>query len=228
MLRTALLVCSGLLALAGCERVGVTPAATPAENAATASEPAPAADSGRKFFGHEAFTVVMQQTGSDTGTVTLHYRDWGRRSAEITKLTNTSSGKVTDTRAFADGAVSVTIDNTTGKVEVFENPYYKTEPSETEPKSPDQFGPSAMLEMNAEKTTETATIAGQACDYWLFLGTRKCVAPWGATLHSVMGSGDVVAERKAIEVRLGDGGPDSAFVYVPSTEAATAPTVPAQ
>ncbi|OYX51834.1 MAG: hypothetical protein B7Y90_00480 [Alphaproteobacteria bacterium 32-64-14] len=216
MLRVALLVCSGLLVLTGCERVAETLAATPAENAGAApAEPALAADKGRKFFGHEAFTVVMQQTGSDAGTVTMHYRDWGRRSAEIVKLTNTASGKATDTRAFADGAVSVTIDNTTGKVEVFENPYYKTEPSETEPKAPDQFGPSAMQEMGAEKTTETATFAGQACDYWLFLGTRKCVAPWGATLHSVMGAGDVLAERKAIEVRLGDGGPDSAFVYVP-------------
>ncbi len=223
MLRIALLLCSGMLALAGCERAGETPAATPAENAAAVADPALAADVGRKFFGQETFTIVMEQTGRETGTVTLHYRDWGRRSAEITKLTNAASGRVTDTRSFTDGAVSVTIDNLTGKVEVFENPYYKTAASETEPTATDQFGPSAMQEMGAEKTAETATIAGQSCDYWLVLGARKCVAPWGATLHSVMGMADTVADRKATEIRIGDGGPDSAFVYVPPTEAAAAP-----
>jgi len=225
MLRAALLLCSGLLVVAGCEREGEVPTATPTENAA-AAEPALAADAGRKFFGEEKFTIVMQQTGRETGTVTLHYRDWGRRSAEFTKLTNATSGKVTDTRSFADGAISVTIDNVTGKVEVFENPYYKTAPSETEPKAADQFGSSAMQEMGAEKTTDSATIAGQPCNYWLVLGARKCVAAWGATLHSVMGMGDSLADRKATEVRLGDGGPDSAFVYVPPTEAQAPATAP--
>ena len=51
----------------------------------------------------------------------------------------------------------------------------------------------------------------------------------GWRLQSTMEIGDSVADRKAVEVRIGDGGPDSVFVYVPPAEAiapAGTPTTP--
>lgn len=223
MLRPALLACTTLLALAACERVTAPETAT----AETSETSAKTAETGRKFFGREAFTIVMQQTGREEGTLTLHYRDWGRRSAEIAKLTNTETGEVIDTRSFTDGAVNVTIDNLTGKVQVFENPYYHPT-ADDEPSTPDDgFGAAAMERLGGEKTGESASIAGQTCDYWNALGAKMCVAPWGATLHSTMGIGDTVADRKAVEVRLGDGGPDSAFVYVPPADGAASAPAPA-
>ncbi len=213
---------SGLLVLGACEREPVASSAdgnaAPAANAAAAT---PAADSSRKFFGHERFTIVMEQTGRETGTVTLHYRDWGRRSAEIIKLTEQATGRVTDTRSFTDGAVSVSIDNLTGKVEVSENPYYTIAAAEAATSATDAFGPDTMTRMGAEATGESATIAGEPCTYWIVMGAKKCVAAWGPTLQSTMEVGDSVADRKAIEVRIGDGGPDATFVYVPP-EGATA------
>jgi hypothetical protein len=211
MFRSTLLACSGLLMLAACEREPTIPAAGEAALAA----PAPGADTSQKFFGREAFTIVMEQTGREVGTVTLHYREWGRRSAEITKLTNTETGRETDTRSFTDGAASVTIDNLTGEVLVSENPFFHEAAAEASASAEDAFGPNAMARMNAEATGESATIAGETCDYWMLMGAKKCVAKWGPTLQSTMDIGDTVADRKAIEVRIGDGGPDSAFVYVP-------------
>ncbi len=218
MFRSTLLACSGLLMLAGCERVTAALAPDPA----AVVTPAETADTSRKFFGREAFTIVMKQTGREVGTVTLHYRDWGRRSAEITKLTNTETGKVTDSRSFTNGAASVTIDNLTGEVVVTENPFYHEAAAEASTSADDAFGPTAMARMSAEATGESATIAGERCDYWMVMGAKKCVSPWGPTLQSTMEIGDSVADRTAIEVRIGDGGPDSVFEYVPP-KGATAP-----
>ncbi len=225
MLRSTMLACSGLLMLAACERVAAVLAPDTAEVAA----PVAAADSSQKFFGRETFTIVLEQTGREVGTVTMHYREWGRRSAEVTKLTNTETGKVTDTRSFTNGAASVTIDNVTGEVVVTENPYYSQAAAEASTSADDAFGPTAMARMSAEATGESATIAGERCDYWMVMGTKKCVAPWGPTLQSTMEIGDSVADRKAVEVRIGDGGPDSVFVYVPPAEAVapgSTPTTP--
>lgn len=214
MPRSTLFACcgltfTGLLMLAGCEREPVAPATGVAPAAAAA------ADTSQKFFGRETFTIVLEQTGREVGTITQHYREWGRRTAEITKLTNTETGKVTDTRSFTNGAASVTIDNLTGEVVVTENPFYHEAAAEASTSADEAFGPIAMTRMSAEATGESATIAGEACDYWMLMGAKKCVAAWGPTLQSTMEIGDTVADRKAVEVRVGDGGPDSAFVYVP-------------
>ena len=220
MHRFALLVCSGLLALAGCDQA-------PEEAAPSAAAPAPAAeaatagaDTGRKFFGHREFTVVMLQSGRENGTVTMHYRDWGRRTAEVSKLSNADTGAKTDKRIFTEGAVSVTVDNLTGEVDVYENPYYRETIEDGAAIAANEIGPSAMMEMGAERLGESAVIAGEPCEYWNVMGAKKCVSPWGPTLHSTMDLGGRLAEMKAVEVRLGDGGPDSAFVYVPPADAA--------
>lgn len=225
MLRSALLVCSGVLVLAGCERV--TEEAAPAAPApAAVAEPAEA-DTGRKFFGQKEFTIVMLLSGRENGTVTMHYRDWGRRSAEVSKLSNADTGEKTDKRTFTEGAVSVTVDHLTGKVDVYENPYYRETTDDGATPAPDAIGPASMTEMGAERLGESAVIAGEPCEYWNVMGAKKCVSPWGPTLHSTMDLGGRLAEMKAVEVRLGDGGPDSVFVYEPPADAA-APAPAAQ
>lgn len=219
MLRSCLLACSGLLMLAACEReptLSATGVATVVPDATAAVQ---------KFYGRETFTIVLEQTGREVGTITQHFREWGRRSAEIIKLTNTETGKVTDTRSFINGAASVTIDNLTGEVVVTENPFYNEAAAEASTSADDAFGPIAMKRMNAEATGESATIAGERCDYWMLMGAKKCVAAWGPTLQSTMEIGDSVADRTAVEVRVGDGGPDSAFVYEPPA-ATPAPAAP--
>lgn len=227
MLRSALVACSGLLLLCACDQA-------PDEAASAAPTPAPApaaeaagADTGRKFFGQKQFTVVMLLSGRENGTVTMHYRDWGRRSAEVSKLSNADTGEKTDKRVFTEGAVSVTVDNLTGKVDVYENPYYRETTEDAATPALDAIGPAAMTEMGAERLGESAVIAGEPCEYWNVMGAKKCVSHWGPTLHSTMDLGGRLAEMKAVEVRLGDGGPDEVFVYQPPADAA-APAPAAQ
>src|SRR5690606_18724048 len=109
MLRFALLACSGLLVLAACDQAPEE--AAPAAPAPAAAAAEAEADTGRKFFGQKQFTVVMLLSGRENGTVTMHYRDWGRRSAEVSKLSNADTGEKTDKRTFTEGAISVTVDN---------------------------------------------------------------------------------------------------------------------
>jgi hypothetical protein len=223
MLRFALLACSGLLVLAACDQAPED--AAPAAPAPAAAAAEAEADTGRKFFGQKQFTVVMLLSGRENGTVTMHYRDWGRRSAEVSKLSNADTGEKTDKRSFTEGAISVTVDNLTGKVDVFENPYYRETPGEGPAPALDAIGPASMTEMGAERLGESAVIAGEPCEYWNVMGAKKCVSPWGPTLHSTMDLGGRLAEMKAVEVRLGDGGPDEVFVYETPTD--TAPAAPA-
>lgn len=220
MLRNALLACSGLLLLAACDQAPEE--AAPAAPAPAAAAAEAEADTGRKFFGQKQFTVVMLLSGRENGTVTMHYRDWGRRAAEVSKLSNADTGEKTDKRTFTEGAISVTVDNLTGKVEVFENPYYRETTDDGPAPALDAIGPASMTEMGAERLGESAVIAGEPCEYWNVMGAKKCVSPWGPTLHSTMDLGGRLAEMKAVEVRLGDGGPDEVFVY--ETPAETNPT----
>ncbi len=48
-----------------------------------ASATADAAPDEVRFYGRESFTIVSAQTGVESGTVTEHVRDWGRRRVEI-------------------------------------------------------------------------------------------------------------------------------------------------
>lgn len=78
-----------------------------------------------------------------------------------------------------------------------------------------EFGEQIMRAMGATKTGSTGSFAGQSCAYWTLAsaGLRTCVTDWGATPHVAASLGPVSYERKAVEVRVGDGGPDAAFAY---------------
>ncbi len=190
-----------------------TPAAPPGE--APVSAAAPSADGGERFYGQEAFTIVHQLTGAETGVFTEHVRDWGRTRAELTDSTF-SMGPVNQakkTRMVSVGARNITIDEVAGTTTAIDNPFYDRVVGAMKGKDPLAFGEQMMTSMGGSKTGETATIAGHGCEYWSLMGVKTCVTSWGGTLHTATSIGTLVIDRKATEVRIGDGGPDAAFAY---------------
>ncbi len=182
-----------------------------------ADEDAPEADGTERFYGKRAFTIVSTQTGAEEGDVTEHVRDWGRKRAEIKDTSMSIAGFTQETkqRLIYDGDQIITIDETTGNVTTSVNPFYDAIVSRMKNKSGVEYGKEIMAQFGGRETGEKGKFAGHECDYWevASAGTKSCVTSWGATLHSSTNMGGVTMEKTAVEVRMDDGGPDSAFEY---------------
>lgn len=187
--------------------------------AAAAVAPAGAQDAPR-FFGHEAFTIVSELSGSQTGTVTTHVRDWGRlrveiRDAEMAVMGFTQPDRQ---RVIYDGAQIISIDQTTGAATITDNPIYDSLVQAMDGEDGVSFGRRAMVAMGGQPTGASDNIAGQSCEYWSvarMAGQTVCVTEEGLTLATSTAMGPISVTQTATEVRLGDGGPDDAFDYDP-------------
>lgn len=195
---------------------------------ATVDPDAPPADGTERFFGREKFTIVSAQTGAQTGDVTEHVRDWGRQRAEVTHSTVSISGytQAMNQKTVQNGDKIATVNLDTGAVTTMDNPMYDTIVAKMKGKSGLDFGKEIMTEMGGSATGEQGSFAGHDCEYWELpsVGAKTCVTAWGGTLHTNVSMGGMTFERKATEVRLGDGGPDDAFAY-DASKATTAPNI---
>lgn len=170
-----------------------------------------------RFYGQERFTIVMTHSGRQTGTTTMHVRDWGRRRAELNDTSISVAGYTqrVRNRVVYEGArvITVNLDNNTATA--ITNPLYDQVVAGMRGRTGVEFGREIMTQMGGRPTGERGSFAGHACEYWEApsLGARTCVTQWGATLHLVSALGGVSVEQTATEVRVGDGGPDAAFAY---------------
>lgn len=182
-----------------------------------ANEDAPEADGTERFYGKKSFTIVSEQTGVEAGEVIEHVREWGRIRAEIKNTTMSVAGFSQDTnqRAIYEGAKIITIDETTNAVVEAQNPMYDSIVARMKGKSGVDFGKEMMTQMGGVETDETGRFANHDCNYWEIasLNSKTCITEWGGTLHSVVNMGGMSFEKTATEVRMNDGGPDSAFAY---------------
>lgn len=176
-----------------------------------------AADAPR-FYDKEAFTIVYQQTGKvDAGEIVEHARNWGAERVELKKTTTKIMGisQKVDQRIVYEGAKVTTIDNATGGVSSMTNPLYDQVVASMQGKTGVVYGKELLRASGGKETGEKGTFAGESCDYWEVpsLGARSCVTPWGATLKLTSKLGGISVEKTAMEVRVGDPGPASAYQY---------------
>jgi hypothetical protein len=192
-------------------------AKAPNETEVSAAAAVSDAGGGERFYGRERFTIVYAHSGRQTGTSTEHVRDWGRRRAEIADTTLSVSGVTqrTNTRAVYEGPKVTTIDLGTQAVTTMTNPFYDRIVAAMRGRDGVEVGREMMTQMGGRPTGERGNFAGQDCEYWEVaqLGSRSCVAPWGATLHIRSSMAGIVIEKTATQVLMGDGGPDAAFQY---------------
>jgi hypothetical protein len=161
----------------------------------------------------ERYTIVTRLSGAATGTSVQHVRDGGRRMAIIEDRTLLTTVGVRDrmhTRTIAEpadeGLRTIIIDLETGEVT-----------STTMPNQDVSQMTSAGQQMwsRGRQTGERGTFAGQGCEYWELAepSMRFCVSAFGLPLHTRTQIAGMTMETTVTELRLGDGGPDSAFAY---------------
>lgn len=203
--------------LAGCAGVAAL---------AAAAAPAAAQDGDVRFFGHETFTIVSQATGSESGSITEHVRDWGRTRVEIRDTTLSMMGvsQSNRQRVIYDGDQIITVDLDTGATTVAANPMYANLVAAMDGADGVETGFAMLSAMGGSPTGETAAYAEQSCDVWSVpqMMSTVCVTAEGLTLAVDSTVGPMSSQREAVEVRLGDGGPDEAFAY----DAGAATTMP--
>jgi hypothetical protein len=199
------------------EPAAISEAAADLSAGSSNADAAPPADGEERFYGKESFTIVSAQTGTESGDFVEHVRDWGRNRAEIKKTTLKFGSFTTDsaTRTIYEGARVTTVDLKTGAVTSFNNGQYDAIVARMKGRSGVEFGKEIMTALGGVETGETGSFAGHDCVYWELasLGSRTCVTPWGGSLHTSASLAGVTFEKTAIEVRMGDGGPDDAFAY---------------
>ncbi len=189
----------------------------PANPVAAALPAAETADGKERFYGKERFTLVMTHSGSQTGTTTTHVRDWGRLRAEINDHSLSVAGMVQPTRnrIVFEGARATTIDAASNAATALDNPFYDQVVAAMRGRTGVEFGEQIMAQLGGRATGEKGSFAGEPCDYWEIaaVGSRSCVTPWGATLHLKTSFGGITLEQTATDLRVGDGGPDTAFAF---------------
>jgi hypothetical protein len=168
---------------------------------------------GERFFDRETFTIRYEFTGAQTGSQTEHVRDWGvnRATVQDTAMQVMGQSIPQKGRTVIEGPLLFKIDETSGAVTQMDNPLYDALVDAMKGKSGVEFGKELMVRMGGTEVGETAEFAGHTCSYWEIMGGRTCVTEWGGVLHVKTEIAGIAFEQTAVEVKLGDGGPDAAF-----------------
>lgn len=163
----------------------------------------------------EQGTVIHKLTGVQEGTVTEHWKDWGRARVEITQAQVTLMGVAVDTRqkSVIEGDLVTTVDLDRNTVTQSHNPLYEQVAHDMERKDAATFGADLYRSMGGQDTGETATYAGESCRVWIMQEAKQklCVTEDGIVLMSETELGGKRVTRTAVEVRRGDPGPPDAY-----------------
>ena len=169
------------------------------------------------FYGEESFTIVWDLTGMESGKITEHVMDCGRKRVEIHDTAMSVAGMTTKQkkRTIYDGAEVVTVDSASGKTTKMKNPMYDSLVQSMNGKDGVEFGKEIMSRMGGKPTGKTGTYAGVECDFWQIasLATESCVTSWGATLYTKATVMNMTSERVATSIKIGDPGPADAYAY---------------
>lgn len=167
----------------------------------------------------EQFTVSYKFEGEENGTSTEYWRDWGQRYVELRKTTLSVGGakEQVNERVITDGAQVTTIDVPTRTATRRRNPMYGPLVEKLRGKKVKDLAELMMTAMGGKATGETATYAGEKCNFWSLpeMNSTQCVTDDGITLFIRINAPGFIETITATEVRRGDGGPDSDFVVGP-------------
>lgn len=170
-----------------------------------------------RFYPIEAFTIVYAHQGMQSGTTTVHTRDYGRLRAEWRELTMSFAGIVQQQkeRVVIDGPSVTTIDLKTNTATRIKNPMYDNILAGMERYGGDgvETGKAFMRGMGGVETGESKTIAGEVCAVWQIpqLSQTHCITEDGLALEIASAMMGMQMSQVATEVRRGDGGADEAF-----------------
>ncbi len=165
-----------------------------------------------RFYRVESFTLVRKLEGIHSGTVTEHVRNYGNERAEIRDVETRIAGftQKDHTKTITRGAEITTVDLSAGTASRMDNPFYAAMVQNMKGDGL-EFGARMMRQMGGKPTGKTREIAGHECDVWegAQMNQTMCVTEGGITLQ--VSSEQVNVSDTAIEVRMGDPGPDDAY-----------------
>ncbi|WP_226634631.1 hypothetical protein [Brevundimonas poindexterae] len=198
------LVALGVLAaasLTACDQTNETPASL---DTASANPP---------LFDKQEFTIISRDVAGNA-TKTEYVRDWGHRRVEVFESPSDSM------RVVYEGGLAWAILPPNDQVFEREDPTSDILAARISEAEGNTFGQRRMMaSVGALPTGETGTFAGHECEYYQASApgqsgrVRVCVADWGGVLYMKAASPGGEIEVVATTVRLGDGGPDSAFEF---------------
>jgi len=163
----------------------------------------------------EKGTVIHKLSGVQEGTVTEHWKDFGRARVEITDAHVKMLGVAVDThqKSIIEGDLITTVDLDRNTVTQSRNPLYQAVVGHMDAKDAAASGTDLYRSMGGRETGETGTYAGETCRVWTIeeAGTRICVTDDGIVLMSQTDLGGKQVIRTAVEVHRGDPGPPDAY-----------------
>ena len=175
-----------------------------------------------KLANVEKYTIVYEVSGEVMqGTRTLHVRDWGKLTADFQDVKQVVAGfkqPVPSTRTINDFREEriITISEATGTTTISPMPLFLKDQKKVGSLASDSNRIEAVHKaMGGTATGKNGAFAGHDCAYWDYpqLFVSGCMTEWGGAVHTINNFDENKLEMTAVEVRLGDGGPDEAFAY---------------
>lgn len=174
-----------------------------------------AADPKVHFTTVETGTVIHKLSGLQEGTVTEHWREFGKSRVEVTAARVKTPGGTVEThrKSIIDGDLVTTVDLDRNTVTRSRNPLYQAVVGRMAAKDAAASGNDLYRSMGGHETGETGTYAGETCRMWTIeeAATRMCVTDDGIVLMSQTDLDGQVVTRTAVEVHRGDPGPPDAY-----------------
>jgi hypothetical protein len=168
-----------------------------------------------RFTRDEEGTVVRQTQGMETGSVTEHWKKWGRHRVELTNSQLSMFGMMRQTckKVIFEDADIITFDGQTHQITRAKNPMYEGIAKNMQDEDGVAVGEAMMSAMGAVDPNKTASYAGETCNIYLIenLGQQLCMTEDGITLWSQLNMMNMTQTQTAIDVRRGDPGPDEAY-----------------
>lgn len=178
-----------------------------------------------KLANIEKYTIVYEVSGElIQGTRTLHVRDWGKLTADFQDVKSVAIGfkrPMPSTRTINDFREEriITISDEAGTTTINPMPLFLKDVKKASSLANDSSRVEEMQKsFGGTPTGKNGAFADHGCAYWDYpqLLLSGCVTEWGGMIHSINSFDENGLEMTAVEVRLGDGGPNDAFAYDPS------------
>ncbi len=157
-----------------------------------------------KFYEIEEGRIDYAMTGVNTGTESMEWNNWGRKTARRTKGTMSMMGitQSLDQLMFTDGRWVYNVNQTDNTATKMENPMFK-DMAHRKDLDMMKVGADFMKAMEG-KIVGTETIIGKKCDMWEMkqMMTKTCI--WrGIPLKTISGMPGMEVTQTAVHLNLG-------------------------
>ncbi len=168
-----------------------------------------------KWFEVEEATIHYDVSGTQTGKMVRHHKEWGAKQSEVSQTTMNMMGMSfpAHEKTIIEGEWITNVDLNKKTATRVKNPNHDYYAKLKGDKSGVEAGKEYMRSMGGGDTGKTAKYAGEKCSIWKIpnTGALTCVTQDGLNLWTEINMGGTKIVQTATKVERGNPGPKKAY-----------------